>query len=347
MNEGMQNKLEQAVIIGICFIFSLGEGSILRLVEFVSPTISSHLQSGQVLILMFLVLYILTSLFARWRTILSQIRQSNLLCLIIITAFLSALWSINPGLTLLRSLLLTATTGFGIILSLQYGIEQQLKLVTIVIFIIAVVSFALIIMTSAGTMTGVHEGRWMGMFNHKTHLGRWMGVGMVAFFIMGLKQRGFLMYYWLGFFLCTVLLLGSRSFTSIISMVCCFLFFVFLKGLAMFSGGVPRRFFVIIFLIIGLAFFVWTNQNLESVLEMFDRDITLTDRTSLWTVLLDRATTRPILGYGHGAFWPGENASDSDEILPKFEWYPWYAHNGFLDIWLGIGLVGLTAFLIW
>jgi len=68
------------------------------------------------------------------------------------------------------------------------------------------------------------------------------------------------------------------------------------------------------------------------------KDPTLTDRTAIWTVLLSMHTD-PLLGTGYESFWLG----------PRLEWF-WLnsglghlneAHNGYLEVYLNLGLIGL------
>jgi len=54
---------------------------------------------------------------------------------------------------------------------------------------------------------------------------------------------------------------------------------------------------------------------------------------------------KPWLGYGYGAFWLKDN-SESSTIIQTVQWNAPNAHNGFLDLWLGLGLLGLLVFLI-
>jgi exopolysaccharide production protein ExoQ len=94
-------------------------------------------------------------------------------------------------------------------------------------------------------------------------------------------------------------------------------------------------------LYLTLAFGFGLNGELAS---QVGRDATLTDRTALWKILLDMHTN-PLVGTGYESFWLG----------PRLQWV-WRnfapvneAHNGYLDIYLnlgGIGLVLLVAFLI-
>jgi exopolysaccharide production protein ExoQ len=69
---------------------------------------------------------------------------------------------------------------------------------------------------------------------------------------------------------------------------------------------------------------------------MVGRDPTLTGRTDLWKYLL-RMHTNPLLGTGYESFWLG---SRLDFVWQRF-WLFNEAHNGYLEVYLNLGLVGL------
>jgi O-antigen ligase len=90
-----------------------------------------------------------------------------------------------------------------------------------------------------------------------------------------------------------------------------------------------------------LAFGLGLNATLIKAL---GRNPTLTDRTFLWDFLLGMKTN-PIFGTGYESFWLG---SRLQTVWTKFPGIP-EAHNGYLDIYLDLGLVGillLAVFLI-
>jgi exopolysaccharide production protein ExoQ len=69
------------------------------------------------------------------------------------------------------------------------------------------------------------------------------------------------------------------------------------------------------------------------------RDETLTGRTDLiWSELIPIALKNPVLGVGYGAFW----------IRPIFDFSINEAHNGYLDVFIELGIIGiiLLMFLI-
>jgi O-antigen ligase len=88
----------------------------------------------------------------------------------------------------------------------------------------------------------------------------------------------------------------------------------------------------------------------EWVLTAIFGDPTLTQRTTIWSALLQNLRERPLLGVGWAAFWDvgekfnpinaPENAFFRDASLINT------AHNGYIDMMLQTGLIGLTLKLL-
>lgn len=100
----------------------------------------------------------------------------------------------------------------------------------------------------------------------------------------------------------------------------------------------PKALIVIVALIICYGTFTPMIGKL-SVIDIsttFGRDETLTGRSDIWTTLVPYAMQKPILGYGHGGFW-----TDAMRQLTSS-----HAHNGYLDVVLNLGFVGLLLFII-
>jgi exopolysaccharide production protein ExoQ len=72
-------------------------------------------------------------------------------------------------------------------------------------------------------------------------------------------------------------------------------------------------------------------------IEFLGKDPTLTDRTLLWSELL-KVEINPIFGTGFESFWLGERFR---EFAASRWWAPTQAHNGYLETYLNLGLVGL------
>ncbi|RPH51733.1 MAG: O-antigen ligase family protein [Desulfobacteraceae bacterium] len=73
------------------------------------------------------------------------------------------------------------------------------------------------------------------------------------------------------------------------------------------------------------------------VSEVLNRDSTLTGRADLWDRLVPCAKQNFLLGYGIGAFWSDLRIDEMRSME---------AHNGYLDVILNYGLVGLILFSI-
>jgi len=102
---------------------------------------------------------------------------------------------------------------------------------------------------------------------------------------------------------------------------------------ALLTVGIP----VGICLYLTLAFGLGVDIK-DAVARAVGRDPTLTDRTKIWSFLLSMKTN-PFFGVGYESFWLG----------PRLEWF-WRnaslghineAHNGYLEVYLNLGIIGL------
>jgi len=88
----------------------------------------------------------------------------------------------------------------------------------------------------------------------------------------------------------------------------------------------------------------WLITNWVSAMEALGRSSTLTGRISLFIICTLLGLRKPWLGYGFTGFWRGYDGPSAG-VWKIVGWKPPNAHNGFLDIWLSLGLVGLAFFL--
>jgi O-antigen ligase len=75
------------------------------------------------------------------------------------------------------------------------------------------------------------------------------------------------------------------------------------------------------------------------------RDVTLTGRAGIWREVWHAITKHPVLGYGFSAFWLGLQG-ESFNVIAALGFVVLHAHNGFLELWLELGGVGLGFFVI-
>ncbi len=70
---------------------------------------------------------------------------------------------------------------------------------------------------------------------------------------------------------------------------------------------------------------------------------TLNSRLPLWQECAMYFSRRPIFGYGYNAFWTAHHYA---RISADLDWGMGSAHNGYIDLILGVGVVGAGAFII-
>ena len=85
----------------------------------------------------------------------------------------------------------------------------------------------------------------------------------------------------------------------------------------------------------------------QTIAPMFGRESTLTGRTEIWDPLLNFASQSPVFGVGYGGFWAPGNRQLEELFSTRFNLTQ--AHNGYLAIYVELGVVGLAllgAFLL-
>jgi O-antigen ligase len=93
-------------------------------------------------------------------------------------------------------------------------------------------------------------------------------------------------------------------------------------------------------LVLGTVSF-WLTQHPGRVLGALGASSTLTGRTAIWSAAWRMAHHHFFFGYGYGAFWRGLSGP-SEWVWSAVGSTPPHSHNGFLDAWLDLGLVGVA-----
>jgi exopolysaccharide production protein ExoQ len=158
---------------------------------------------------------------------------------------------------------------------------------------------------------------------------------LLAFQMKNRKAKREEIFLSVGFLFMTCWLLKmSSSATSLLTMT--------LGMLTIGVTGLPfvNRRHIATYLIVGIVAFAAADSMFgiyANVVHGLGRNLTLTDRTTIWQVVLN-LQPNPILGTGFESFWLGNRldkvwASEAGEINE--------AHNGYLEIYLNLGAVGV------
>jgi exopolysaccharide production protein ExoQ len=279
----------------------------------------------------------------RWKNAIYTLSKDRTIWLLILIAVGSIVWSVSPQLTRPRSIALVGTSLFGLYLASRYSIREQLKLLGWSFALIIMMSFAFaILIPHYGVMiSGVHAGAWRGIYLHKNVLGKIMAISGIVFILLAMDSKEKRWLPWTGLGLSFCLLFLSRSSSSMIN---------FLAMLAMvpiyntarwrYHLMVPA---IIAIVILGGSLSLWLHENSAMLLGSIGKDPTLTGRTEMWPYILEMIWKQPWLGYGYSAFW-NDWDSPGAYVWYAAKWTPPNSHNGLLDLWLELGLLGVLIF---
>lgn len=257
--------------------------------------------------------------------------------------FLSIAWSGFPTHTFLRSLALLCATLFGLYAAIRLNDRDVIACTAVGLCAMLVVSLLFaVFFPSHGLMQAPHEGALRGIFSQKNTLARaavWSTIALVILRPATRAGRGLRV---LGLAISILSLLWASSRTGLVVLVLLLLILAFSRSLAGTTrlAAVPAALVaVVIAAVLGYA--VVTNRS--ALLELIGRDVTLTGRTLIWVRVAELIRLRPLLGYGYGGFWHGWDGP-SWSVWALGIWNPNDSHNGFLDLVLDLGLVGLVVF---
>jgi len=257
-------------------------------------------------------------------------------------AVASTTWSNDPTMTARRSLVLMGTTLFGVYFGSNFDLREQVRILTKTFGIIIVLSFYVVMMLPhLGINHDIHGGSWTGVFTQKNLLGKAMIVAVAA--LLSAKKIIPWPARFTFLFGAAWLLLLSNSRTSQLVLLAMLLFapiYQLIRRNGM-TVVIPTSlaFGIALVAIAGIA-----ATNSDSLLMVMGRNPTFTGRTEIWKAIWHAITKQMLLGFGFSGFWGGIRGKSADVIL-TLGWVAKHSHNGFLDIWLDLGVVGLCVFL--
>jgi exopolysaccharide production protein ExoQ len=302
---------------------------------------------GTVLQLAYLGVYGIITLFiiAHLRRFAWTATRDKLLLLVIAYVLLSVLWSSAPQVTLRRSVVFLGATGFGFYLATRFSLRQQVRLLAWMLGISAILSVLLALaMPHLGIGTGVHAGDWQGIYGQKNALGRLMAMAAMLFWLALSDPRRNKWVTWSLILLSAALVWLSASATSVVILLGIVFLAPFYRILRqrntqvippLVIGGILLATLIVAVILI----------NAEPLLAYAGKNITLSSRLPLWRDVLQEIGQRPWLGYGYNGFWTGAEGEAAD-IWNSFGWHPDHAHNGYLDMALDLGVIGLGLVLL-
>ncbi|MGK5110439.1 O-antigen ligase family protein [Geodermatophilus sp. CPCC 205506] len=255
----------------------------------------------------------------------------------------SMLWTADPANTVRRLVDLVAVLVVGWVAGQALGLPAARRVIgRTVRFVLVASVLALIAFPGWSTMPGADGAPgWHGFFPHKNGFGFFCAIAIVT--LWSDMEKGWRRRSWIG--LTVALLIGSQSASALAATI---------AGLVVMGwhavraerASLRRRMVTDVVaagvIAMGTAVIVWRP---DLALELLGRDSSLTGRREVWTAVARQIGERPLQGHGFGGVWDPASPVTLD-IWREARFNAFYAHSGYLDLPLQVGLVGLSLFVI-
>lgn len=279
------------------------------------------------------------------RALAAMLRPAAPYVIILVFCFASALWSQFPTNTLRRSLSLSVCILFGLYVYHRIGLGGMLRMFTRVAIGLAFLSIAVYFAApSVGHDAAEGYGDALrGVFASKNGAGMAMMLAIVNLLYLGARPGANRTAAAAGIALAFGTLLLTRSATSLaialVVLAAGSRFWLRSPSARLLHGAVLAG----ALLIAAFSMAFWP----EAIFALAGRDADLTGRVPLWQALATVAQKRLLLGYGYNGFWNADSR-DVQYLWRIIGWRAPNAHNGYIDIMLQIGVVGLLLYLaVW
>lgn len=277
-------------------------------------------------------------------------RRQPLLIMFLAICAASVLWSVNPLVTAFRVVVLLSATLIAAYIGMRCKPAQLLDYLA---WFCAIVVVSSAYMALADPLLGKQRiygpDVWRGIFWNKNHLGLVAALCSAVLLLRIIDLRSapgrfasvlFVPVY----LLALVAVFKSRSGTGGLTALILHALVLLTILWTSFESRMRRPHYLL--LLVGGALIVATAlANIELIFGVFNKDLRLSGRTVLWSYLLqDVIPSHLVLGQGFGALW-GDPGFRALAAVP-LGMVPVIGDNGFMDILLGVGAVGLAAFML-
>lgn len=339
LTRSLPAMIETALVVCILVLFSEA---------LVAPLLAdqSDPEGSPLLRMMWLPIYAVIGLLAclRLPSMLALGLRMPMTVLVLLLIGLSTFWSIESDVTFRRFIALLITSTFGVWLAARYSWRDLLAILGVTWLLLGIGSLiAAIIAPSFGVESNVHAGAWRGLWYTKNVMGGNMARASLLFGILALTQMHLRKVWIAGLLVSIFLVIMSTSKTSLLGMLLGF--GIIGLGVMMRRGPISALAITWASVTSGTVLVLILIFQPDVVFELLGRDPSLTGRTGIWAALTDVIADRPWLGYGYGAFW-GEGSLAADYVREQAQWNVPTAHNGWLELWLSVGIFGVLCFAV-
>jgi exopolysaccharide production protein ExoQ len=259
--------------------------------------------------------------------------------LLVALLFCSAIWSLDPAISLRWALMYLAILGGCISVAVRIDPDAFMGRLAVCGCLVAIACLLLFVVSPDSALSA--EGDFRGIYSQKNPLGRAMIVGALACLHClrarhGSRARNLIMLMTI-----SALALLSKSATSCLTIVV----FCGIDGLLVMSrGGALARMTAILLAFLMALVLTVIMAFPDALLDALGKDTSLTGRTDLWAAVIPYIFQHIWFGWGFFAFWLPNNPA-AMEISSMLRWYVPQAHNGVLEWLINVGVIGTGIFL--
>lgn len=297
------------------------------------------------------VLLLLILISGCWRQILFAFTRDIPLLLLHVMAVASVIWSVAPEFTADEPKSFVRAALFGVYVAVRFGLSGEMRMLARILGISVVLSLiaGLAFPANGIETTGEFIGAWKGIFLFKNLFASNMALAVLLFLLLGVNRSKWRWLLWGLCALAMVLLLLSRGKTALAALLVT-LYLLPIYGIVRqhYKTRVISIAFALIFAL-GLGLFVLLNLQYV-VVDVLGKNLEFNGRVPIWNFMLNKGFEHFWLGHGYAAFW---TSSASYQILTQTWAYEAYragirfnAHNGYLDLFLQLGVVGVGLYLL-
>lgn len=287
-----------------------------------------------------LAVFLTIAFAARWKETLRLLKCAWPVLALIGFAFISAYWSEDPALVIRRSGTVAISSLFGVYL-VGRGDFAELVALLVKAYAVAMAASLIVNVVAPSVAIGGNETyawAWRGAFNDKNELG--LGCALTMMFATYALYRGYGPR-WLSIAAIVMAVVAfklAESKTPLVDMVAAAYVAVFAMMLRRRSGFGLLVGFVLG--VLGLAAVAAFAIDSAAILEAIGRDPTFTNRAKIWHYAWIYIQRHEWLGYGFGSFWRADGV-EANEAWALIEFKTPHAHNAWLEVGLGLGIVGM------
>jgi exopolysaccharide production protein ExoQ len=279
---------------------------------------------------------------AHWRRMVPALRAAWPFWVFSILCLSSAAWSDNPELAFRRAISLFGSFLFGAYAFTQFGALRFIRLMAIIGGIAAFCSLVLLVLSPslANDPSYFVTNAVRGVYSQKNQLSAYsllnICAALAALFLEKNDDGRVKIALTISTILLFTTLVLSRGISSIVAFAAVLMLMMVYYDKIHWKARFVIGYFILI-LVMLIGFLLWTDA--DDMLSLVGKDASLTGRMPLWIESVKAIRMRPLLGYGYITFW------DPESVRTRYIWQVigWPApgsHDGYLDLMLGVGVIG-------